>query len=367
MNNIVDIIFPYDLARLPKEKLVEIAPIFDLATNVQGIILADGIWDKIKGDNASKQSILHIIRETIFCGRSCITWYRLTEQQKNLDLKKIFTTKLTYNPFEEIKVSASSQGIVETILGGVDLGDSKYLLRYIVKTGIHKVSYGTEIITQPLTSMVTIYIDQQKGFIEVRCDSKAIKKTETMLGNIIGSSTEEVIERISIRPYAENIGDLAQVLGGVLIETNSIPDKILKTLQEDQIRAIVNALRALDCYFDDGESDRLLEDIQSSKNVLETDEEFIGIPFTAIVLAGMHKLGLSLGKESECDLKNHPLFATLNPYLQHQNGFIRFKAIEDGVEQRHTIKVGMSSDSVSFWTFATEKAIETIRQKLGID
>ncbi|WHH60400.1 hypothetical protein [Petroclostridium sp. X23] len=365
MNKLSDLIFPYDLIRLPREKLVEVASKFDIATNVPMIVLAENIWNEIKDSSNKKENVMDFVSEMIFCGRTCVTWYHVSDEQKNIDIENVFKEKLGENILE--KVNMPVDGVADKIIGVCKENDNRYIVRMLVKTGINKVNVGAEIISQPTLIIATVVIDQENGYLEIRCDSKATNKVITTIGHLIATKSSKGIDRYSTEYYAQNIEKLAELLDGSLIEINAMPDKIFKELKPEQIKGIINILAALDCFFNEGDSTKFLADIQFCRALFEEDEEFYGVPFSAIVLAGMDKLGLSVGRESEHDLKEHPLFASWNPYLHHQNGFVRFNVNEDGVQNQHTVRIGLTTDSISFRTYATETAIRFLRTKLNFE
>jgi len=365
MNKLSDLIFPFDLVRLSREKLVEIASQFGIETNASIVNLADNIWNVVRNNSDKREQMLHIIKEVIFLGRTCVTWYTLSEEQKNLNIESAFKEKLGKKIFEEVNVfDISNDRITTDIIGGFKVSEKKYVVRLIVKMGINKVPVGAEILTQASSIIATVIIDMEKGYIEIRCDSKATNKVISKIGHIFDTKASKGIERYSIQYYAQNIEKFAELLNGNLIEINAMPDKLFKELSEEQIKAIIKALASLDNFFNDGDANKFLAEIQSCKAVFDEDDEFDGTPFSAIVLAGMDKLGLSVDKESDSDLKNHPLFASWNPYLQHQNGFVRFNVNEDGVKRQHTVRIGLTTDSISFRTYATETALNYLREKL---
>jgi hypothetical protein len=75
----------------------------------------------------------------------------------------------------------------------------------------------------------------------------------------------------------------------------------------------------------------------------------------------MKRLGMSV---KDTDLREQPLYSILQPYLQHQGGFITYPVVESGVTNFYTIKVGLTTNTVYFISPATEKAIEKVRNKI---
>lgn len=225
----------------------------------------------------------------------------------------------------------------------------------IYKSGIFQEVFGTEIRTIPKTSLATVYYNEKTGILEIRGDSR---KAESIAKEIARLLNQQINLEFIESPFNHRIGHIADDLKGELIDTTSKPEIILEEFDEDQIRAVANVLTALDEYFDTNDTEQLANQLEQANSAFGDQE--ISIPFSALILAGMDKVGLG----GEREIRGLPLFDYLNPNLQEQGGFIRFSFIEDGVEKSYTVRVGIKSRSIYFTTPATEKVIAYVRENV---
>lgn len=160
-------------------------------------------------------------------------------------------------------------------------------------------------------------------------------------------------------PFADNVGELADSLGGTLNETVAKPEFILENLTEDQVKAIVNILQALDSYFIESDINILDDELRQANEAF--GDHLLAVPFAATIISGMEKLGIGV---SDGDVRSLALYDYVRPYLQHQGGFIKFKALENGVEKEFTIRVGLTTNSIYFNTPATENVLKFVRERV---
>lgn len=242
------------------------------------------------------------------------------------------------------------------MIGGA-VGDSEeeFYLRFIYKNGVRKEFYGTEITISPVSEITTVYVNQQLGIIEVRAESKKAEKVASALARIINK--EITLEPITA-PFQLSIGEIADALGGELIDTTSKPELILDNFGDEQAHAVVSILAGLNDYFKTNEIGVLENCLKKANEFF--DEQTLTIPFTALILSGMEKVGLA----GERELRGLPLYDSMDPFLNHQTGFIRFKFPDEGIEKVYTVRIGLKTYSIYFTTPANESVIKFVREKL---
>lgn len=355
-----DLIFPYDLVRLPRERIEEVCKEFRLPTEGSLTLLADEIYEKLIKDKDKnvREAVFQLVGKTIFAGRRAVTWHRLPEKSKDVNLETAFYKKLGVKPFDHVieRDPESLGSAAEIIAAAPYYKDNRYILRFMVKSGINRISTGLRFVYQPVSTIVTAVIDLEQGFLEVRDDPRWTDKVLKVIADLLQDEVEEsIVTPWILEPFGGQIDKLADALNGIIIGTDSKPELILEDISEDQFNAVTSVLSAIDAYFEDEDITKLEVSLSECRTALEA---FAGVPFFAVLLAGMKQLGLSMVLG---DVRAQPLFNVLKPHLQQQGGFIRFPVIEDGLEVLHTIRIGLATNSVSFRTYATEKAIEVVR------
>lgn len=354
-----------DIARLPKWLLEDIANKMDIP-NDNAVNLAINIYQKCTDNDVAWDLVQGTVDRYIFAGRCSVSWYPLTILDEETSLLNILCEHIGFNPiltinprFEEIKdeekVSSSPD-----IIGGVSLNDKQtaYLLRIVFKSGIKKIVSGFKPRQENTTSFVTVTINEKEKYIEMRGNDVTLKKAEQYFGSIFAGRIEPLERQEILAPFGNKIEALADCLGGKLIETVSIPDEVLTELNDEQAAAIGDILIGIDDYFLSGDITKVEETLKYSRECLSSEtEDYLSVPFTAIVLAGMNRLGMTANDE----LRSQPLYSALQPYLQHQGGFLKFPLEENGVLNYYTVKVGLKTNTMYFVTPANEKLIEFVR------
>ena len=227
------------------------------------------------------------------------------------------------------------------------------------KSGVTQTFHGTQLNTLPTSAVKSIYLNELENCIEVRTDARSANKFARILAKLLRQQIS-ITQTDILAPYGNDIEGIADALNGQFIDYTAKPELLLESLSEDQAEAIINILSALDEYFQDGDTDQLSKNLQSSKDLFGND--LVSVPFTALVLSGLEKIGMggSIGDLRHCS----PLYNLFKPHVQNQGGFIRFFINEDGLNNAYTIKVGINTKSIYFMTQASETAIKYVREKI---
>lgn len=359
MNTLSKIILIQDVMSLPKATLEDICTELNLENSGYKGELANRIFRFLQRHDGIHDETLQKYSNKIFAGKTSLSWFRINNHLDITTFKKLISEHHSFNPCTNMIVPPIHEITTDPILIGASEGLSSddLFLRMIYKSGITQEPYGTEIRTTPKISLATVYYNEKEGVLEIRGDSR---KAEAVAKEIAGLLNQQVNLELIENPFTERIGNIADKLNGELIDTTSKPELILEEFEDGQVQAVANVLAALDEYFNTNDTEQLELGLQQANSAFGDQE--ISIPFSALILAGMDKVGLGGEKE----IRGQPLFDFLTPNLQEQGGFIRFNFVEDGTKKPYTIRVGIKSRSIYFTTPATEKVIENVRKNVII-
>lgn len=359
MNTIAKITLIQDVMNLPKGTLEEICTDLNLDSTGYKGELATRIFAYLKQNTDVQEEILQKYSNKVFAGKTSLSWFRLDDGLSVSKFKDLIKKNYSSDLFDSLIIPTITEITTDPQLIGAAEGftSTEIFLRLMYKSGIIQEPYGTEIRTTPRTSLATVYYDENTGVLEIRGDSR---KAEAFAKVIAKSLSQQVnLEQVKA-PFEQRIGDIADKLDGELIDTNSTPEMILENFEEEQTQAVANVLKALDDYFATNDTEQLAQQLQEANTAFGNQK--ISLPFSALILLGMDRVGL--GGESE--IRGLPLYDYLNPNLQEQGGYIRFNFYDDGIEKSYTIRVGMKSRSIYFTTPATENVIAYVREKVII-
>lgn len=350
-----DIIFPYDINKIPNDKLKEICTDMNLEKSGTSRDLTNRIWSNFGNLNPTA---LNKIKSYVFSGRTAITWFDLSAGASLKGAQEAIIKNCSFNPFEEVIIPHKESLTSEPVLIGAAKAEDEnsYYLRFISKKNVITDFYSGDQIIQQET--VTVYINEEMGIIEIRTDHKKAKKVAAAIAQLIGQQV--ALEQTNILvPFASKVEEIADALDGIFIDTVGKPEIPPDDFKEEQAKAIVSVLSALDDYF----KDRDIQNLEERLNHDDLNDNFLSMPFTSLLLAGLETVGLGSVRE----LRGLPLYDYLTPYLQKQNGSVIFNVNEDGVKQEFSIKVGINTMNITFNTPATETAIKYVRDRLIIN
>jgi len=359
MNTLTDIVFLTDIVKLPKETLKEICTDLNLDDSGSSLELSTRIWEQIRQDRQNRTQSLQNSKGKLLAGQTSITWYQLEDLESLRGIRDIISTNAGFDVFETVNVPSLHDLTTEPILiaGAMGEHEGQYYLRFMYKSGVRREYYLTDVTTAPKSETTTVFLDENTGLIEVRADARKSDKVAKAFAGLINQQI--TLEQV-IAPFAINIEEIADKLGGDLIDVTSKPEFILEDFTDEQGKAVVDIITALDEYLKTQDSEKLIVSLNEANEAF--DDEHLTVPFAALILNGMEKVGLG----GERELRGLSLYDSLNPYLQHQGGFIRFKARDNGVDKLYTIRIGLTTKSIYFTTSATEEVIDFVRRNVII-
>lgn len=360
MNEFTDLVQLDDILSIPKDILQEIAINLSLPTNQTSIDLALSIWARIENDQQLKRSALNIAKNIIFSGRTSLTWYSVGVGESLLGAREKIIESCGFNPFEMIIIPPIDEITSEPVVIGGALCEksSDYYLRLIYKSGVKRLFRGNDPINIPVTDIKTVYINEEHNCIEIRTDARSSNKFATCIAKMLNQQIS-ITQTDILAPYGYDIEEIVDRLDGELIDATGKPEMVLESIGDNQVEAIQEILAALDLYFQNGDINQLGQDLEQAKQ--KFGDDIISIPFIALILCGLEKIGFGV---TNSDLRKIPAYNLFKPHVQNQGGFIRFSLTENGVNNTYTIRVGLNTKSIYFMTPATENAIRYVRERI---
>lgn len=356
MYKIKDTMFVQDLFKLTKPILKEIATNLDIDSSSSGkdqlVMLINENRDKLN------PAATEIIEDTILATKSTsVSWFRFDPKISFEQFKDLIVRNNPTNPFESMAHVDYEELTTQPtlILGSTRNDESGIYLRYIYKSGVRYVTTPTSIRAVSKSNIATAYYDVELGILEVRGDSKKSMELARAVAQLL--NLQVTMEQIET-PFEFEIGDIADSLGGELIETTSKPELYFEEFPEEDLRSVLSVLEALDDYIK-------TQDVSSMEAQLQAISDTFGqgdaiVPFAALILSGLETVGVA----SRSEIRSLPLFNYLEPHLQHQGGFIKFPYSIDGVEDSYTVRIGMNTKSVVFVSQVTEEIIDFVRRSV---
>lgn len=348
-----------DLMRLPKDTLQNICK--DIGINADGSLdyLAERIWKYVEERPEEKDAVLDKCRNLVFAGKTSVVWYHSTSEGIR-NVRNLLKQNHEFDPFERVYIPQPSDVTSEPYLIGAVSGfpgGGKILMRFIHKTGIIKNIVGSSIDRYPRTLITTAIVDEPAGYLEVRAAPDAAELVARKFAELIRQQISLELTRV-VAPFGNKIERLADALNGELIDAVSKPGDVLEEFTTEQADSVVQILSALDEYFLSNNISDLETALADAK--LKLGEDNAATPFRVLILNGLSKISLSAPGE----LRKLALFDYINPKLEHQGGYVRFPVMEDGLQKRYTIRVGMQSNSIYFMGYATENTISHVRSRI---
>lgn len=350
-----------DIGRLPKEVLEELCDGLEIPDNADPFDLANIIYKEFQtSDGPKRNAIFNNVQDVVYAGRRAVTWFTIPDDLGIVDMPNAFYERAGIKPYENIiPRSPDAVGKSALIVGACDLGQNRHLIRMLVGSGATRFPYDGAYRTQPISTLTNVMVDFNEKFIEIRSDPKYNKRILKVLADIMGLEAKSINGIIKpVDPNKNKIDELADGLGGAVFKYDSKPDKMLKQqMTEEQVAATASILISMDEYFEEQDLTILEEKLLSNYHKMGS---LTDLPFSLVLLAGLEKFGISVNEIN--DIKFQPLLVALKPHLESLGGFIRFPVNEKGIETYHTIRIGLTTKSVSFRTYATESSIETVRK-----
>jgi len=360
MHKIGDIVFLNDIIRLPKDTLQDICTDLTLDTDGTASDLANRLWEFIQKNRTKNNGALEKCENKLLAGKTSVTWFQLEDKSSLKGMRDQIVKENKFDPFKDIHLPTTMELTTDPVLFAAAQGknESQYYLRYAYRNGVRKHTDFTEVTLVPRSEVTTVYIDEEKGIIEVRTDAKNATKVASSFARLVKQQITLEQKEI-LAPFGNKVGDMADCLEGEMIDTTSTPELLLTAFNADHTQAMIDILNALNTFFDEDEPEELIEKLRQASDLFE--EHLLTVPFTALILCGMERVGM---RTQEGDLRKQPLYDYLSPHLQNQGGFIKFNHPIDGVEKSFTIRVGVTTNSVYFTTPSTEEVINYVRERI---
>ncbi|WP_370225310.1 hypothetical protein [Cytobacillus sp.] len=360
MHEIGDIVFLNDISKLPKETLQDICTDLTIDTSGTSADLANRVWEYVQKNRRKQDSPIKASFNKLLAGKTSVSWFELENETSLVGLKDKIIKGSKFNPFTEIKLPQTHELTTEPVLFAAANGEkeNQYFLRYAYRNGVRRHTDFTEVNFVPRSDVATVYIDEESGLIEVRTDSKNSQKVASSLAKLVQQQITLEQKKV-LAPFGNKVGLIADRLKGEMIDTTSTPELIFDDLEEEHTKSIIEILNALNTFFDEDDETELVNRLRQASDIF--GEHLLTVPFTALILCGMEKVGM---RTTVGDLRNQPLYVNLAPHLQNQGGFIKFDFPISGVERSFTIRVGKTTNSVSFTTPATEEVIKFVRERI---
>ena len=317
--------------------------------------LINRIFDYLKCNPNLKEPTFKPFENHLYTGKTSLTWYSF-EPKDSLERSKdkIQQFLKDKNIFNEVVLPPNNEIFSNPIpFSGISIDERSYYLRFIYRSANKPIYQGNEVTVEPKMEIVTVLVDEINNCIEIR-NSKKSKTIAEKFAKMVGENVFLKPKKIS-EICNNDIEFIANKLNGRLIDSTSKPELIFDDFDQSQSKAVFNMLKALDAFFEDDDIDNLSVNLKEARSNLGKRAE--GVPFTALVLAGLQKVGLGV---NDSDLRNNQLYMYLNDYMQHQGGYISF----DYEEESYTIRVVFSTNSINFLTPATEEVIKYLRNTI---
>lgn len=348
-----ELIFNIDLFELKKEYQELIAKDYNIGSSNNEEVVGSEIWRLMNQSEPLKDEITNKIKEYVFAGQTAITWFIFPNAKKHFQTNNL--PKTIYSP-------QNNEITKEPVFIGIsEMEKDIYLARYIIKTGDTQQFNdfnGFNVTYTPKYSFISVLISLKDDFIEVRSEPSIANKIINNIKEKFISNSEVVITQV--QNFSDELVDrMIKELDGSLFVSESHPDYLIEDFDQEKAEMTVQVLKSLNDYFTNSDSKSLVEQLETIKNSFG---ELSAVPFIALILAGMDKI--SIGTKEGKDLRNQALYSIIRPYVKYLKGIIAFPVFENGTKKMYTIRIGFRKKSIYFYSDATEKAVETVRQKV---
>jgi hypothetical protein len=351
MAELQDLIFETDLFSINEDELNKVA--IDYEVKLQPDLdekLGLKLWEKMSESLEKRTGISKRLKETVFAGRTSVTWFVFYKAKENFRTENISPT-VTIPELQRLKTKEP------VYIGGAEIENGNYILRFIVKTGVGRRSNGVSVVFEPKVTFVSVLVSASQDFIEIRCESKlADKIIKIIRQNFINDQAS--ITRVESFTN-EDIQRLVDELNGSLIQASLCPEMLVAEMNSEQVEAVNEVLVAIDTYFKMPNINELRDQLDKVRQICG---DTLMMPFAALVLTGMDKI--SMGARGEKDLQKQPLYKIFEPYIKHLGDYISFPVVENENKKMYTIRRGTGTKSIVFLSDATEKVIEIVRNKI---
>lgn len=309
-----------------------------------------------KDELYGNEDVYNILKNSVFAGRISIKYWTINglNNTEDEEVQDVIESWDFYN--KNILDSLDIECIdTPTPYTCIKLENRVYLMRLIVPSGNKKYDNGVEDRKSMQHKNVVTIIDLNKGYLEVRAESKISKSVMEKLKYNLGISG---ISNIAIlRHFNNSIETFKDSFENAkFINIKSIPT-FDSDLTQDEIDTLVDTLEVLDEFFITKDYDSLVKNL----NKLEIEANEIG--FIPLLLAGLSNIGISTKHTDVNDITNQPMYKLIEPYLNHQKGHLFITEADSG--NTYSLQIGMKTNSIVYKKDITnETFIKVVRDKL---
>lgn len=351
-----DLIFPADFLNLTKEDTDKI--IKELELDITDNVDIKSQLFSIKDQLFEVESISSLIKSKILAGKTSIKWYKIEFEDEDIN-NLISKLESQTNFFDVVEQIDTTQIISPRKYTCIKIGNNTYMMRIMTPTGTKTVNNGREIRKIQTVNNITVIVNLEGKYIEIRSDSASAKKIiNNILKPLLGKEIREVNVIAQYHDCLETFRD--SLNNGKFIDVISKPALNLD-LTREQNDVLLGTLKAIDEYFINKDIDSLKDAILAVN--LGGGED---IPFTQLFLAGLSQIGMATRNDIREDLSSQSLYGILKSYMTSQSGYISFTLdVDEEIPHFYTILVGIkTTNSITFRSSSTEQAINYIRSKI---
>lgn len=324
------------------------------------------IWGEIENKNQTLNDLFNSYELSLFCNRTTLTWFKFGSLTglKNLIVSNHPKSDTILNYALKVKDPTTEPELISIVeLPEETFGKECYFLRYVYQSGLYTIPTPTGNVQYKKNSSLTVFVDEINGIVEVRAKKPLGKKIITQIIEYF-EDNPSVINVDVLSKHDNNTKNLADALGGRLIESSGKPALRLNELTDQQSLAIRKILINIDLGLIGSKENELEQAIIDARELLiETNPD---VPFLAYILSGLGQVSLGVNNLSGLTetLLGNPLYETVTPHLINEGGYVTFSATCNDLVENHTFLVGVVSNSVFIPGNSNEIAIKAIRNAI---
>lgn len=339
-----------DFNKLLNEELNEIEELIDVETP-RGIDKREylyGFINKIEEDEKANE----IVSKKVLAGSCSIVWYKFSYDSEFTKDNFIKELRAEHNNFNK-DISLDTQTFSEGIMSIVE-NNEKYIVRYMILDGRQRIVRGTTVTFEPRWKLITILLDVENMWIEVRGNENIYDKVEKILSYILHIKNYQKVYLLS--RYDNDINKLkCELPDGFYYKIAAMPKRDIS--MGDEVDKVCELVQIIDLYIQNKDEQELLSALS------QLDLENSNIKLRELFLAGMSGLNISLrpDENQNHDMEKQPLYNITKDSINEDTSYIRFCLKENNKLHDASIKVSLNRNSIYFINSVTEDVISYIR------
>lgn len=340
-----------DFNKLLNEELNEIEEIIDVETP-KGHDKREYLYsfiDKIENDEKANE----IVRKKALAGSCSIIWYNFSYDSEFTKDNFIKELRSEHNNFNE-DISLDTQTFNEGIMSIVEI-DEKYIVRYMILDGKQRIVRGTTVTFEPRWKLITILIDVENMWVEIRGNENIYDKIEKILSCKLHIKNYEKVSLL--KKYDNDINKLkCELPEGFYYKIAAMPKRDIS--MGDEVDKVCELVQIIDLYIENKDEQELLSAL--SKLKLENSN----IKLRELFLAGMSGLNISLrpDENQNHDMEKQPLYNITKDSIDEDTSYIKFCLEVNNKIYDASIKVSLNRNSIYYINSVTEDVIDYIRK-----